>query len=77
MLEKLQLKSLSVDGALGILAGIGVVSWVEPTTTPGAGLLLVVTVLAVGVASTIVRRTLFRDSQSAQRSDSKRPRTSH
>lgn len=43
------LKELSVGGLFGLLAGLGLVSWVEPTTTGGTVLLIFVCV-AVGTA---------------------------
>jgi hypothetical protein len=43
------LKELSLGGLIGLLAGIGLVTWVEPATTAGAGLLLLVCI-ALGTA---------------------------
>jgi hypothetical protein len=38
-------KELGLGGLIGLLLGIGVVSWVEPTTTGGVGLILLVTIV--------------------------------
>ncbi len=55
MLEKI--RKLRIGGTLGVLVGIGLVFWVEPTTRAGQGLVLLigfcVTVVAVGIARSI------------------------
>jgi hypothetical protein len=43
------IKSLGSGGLLGGLIGIGLVIWVEPTTVEGAGLLILVSVVLVGL----------------------------
>ena len=36
------IKELGIGGSIGLLVGIALVSWVEPATTGGIGLLLIV-----------------------------------
>ena len=55
MWDQLQIKSLGAGGMLGVLIGIALVSWIEPDTPGGTGLIIVVSVLATGVAFAMVR----------------------
>lgn len=54
-------KSVNVPTALGILVGIALVTWVQPATIAGVGLLIVVTtltciILIVGAQSFMRKR---------------------
>jgi hypothetical protein len=54
------IKELGIGGSIGLLVGIALVSWVEPTTAGGIGLLLIVGTLVgmiVGGIWTGVRKS--------------------
>lgn len=50
----IDLAKLGIGGGVGALAGIGIVSWVRPTTTAGAGLLVVISVITCMTISQII-----------------------
>jgi hypothetical protein len=49
------LKQHNVPGALGVLVGIALVAWIQPTTTAGAGLLMLVSILICIVLASVAR----------------------
>jgi len=51
-------KEFGLGGLIGLLLGIGVVSWVEPTTTGGVGLILLVTIVLGTVVGGIRLRVM-------------------
>ena len=57
----MKLKDLGISGSIGLLAGIALVTWIEPTTPGGAGLILVVAVLVAFVVGGIV--ALFKGNK--------------
>ena len=70
MWEQLQIKSLGASGMLGVLLGIGLVSWIEPDTPGGTGLIIVVSVLVTGVVFATAR-ALFSTRENDLRNESK------
>lgn len=47
-------KRHNLPGAIGILLGIALVAWIQPTTTAGAGLLLLVSILICIVLASVL-----------------------
>jgi hypothetical protein len=70
MWGQLQIKSLGAGGALGVLLGIGLVSWIEPDTPGGTGLIIVVSVLVTSVVFATAR-ALFSTRDNERRNESK------
>lgn len=52
------LKQNNVAGTIGVLLGIALVAWVQPTTTAGVGLLMLVSILTCIVLASVLR--IFR-----------------
>jgi hypothetical protein len=52
------LKQHNVPGALGFLLGIALVAWIQPTTTAGVGLLILVSMLICIVLASVLRNFL-------------------
>ena len=70
MWGQLQIKSLGGGGMLGVLLGIALVSWIEPDTQGGTGLIIAVSVLATSAAF-VVGRMLFSNRDNERRNESK------
>jgi hypothetical protein len=52
----LEIKNLGIGGAIGILIGIALVSWVQPTTYGGTGVLIVVPMIFCGVVGSVLSK---------------------
>ena len=48
------IKNLGIWGSIGVLAGIALVLWIEPTSNAGVGLVLVVSVILTTLAGAIL-----------------------
>jgi len=54
------LKQHNLPGALGILLGIALAAWIQPTTTAGVGLLILVSILICIVLASVLRILLSK-----------------
>ena len=52
------LKHNAVPGSLGFLLGIALVAWIQPDTTAGVGLLILVSMLICIVLASVIRNVL-------------------
>jgi len=53
-------KQYNVSGAVGVLLGFALVAWIQPTTTAGAGLLILSTILICVVLASVVKHISHR-----------------